>query len=940
MTTPLIMHVAVLAALWPFGGNDDRLNDVETIGSLQKQAIELPEVDQQEVDSRAALEQYRRYLELPEGDPVTRLEAMRRLGDLNLEVGEEENVYNPDYQSEMVFHDDAIVLYEQLLERHGDYGKADQVLYQLARAYESAGRPEQALVTLDRLVADFPASAFIDEGQFRRGEILFVRKDFFAAGQAFAAVVAAGPASTYYEQSLYKFGWAQFKQAEYDQSINAFLDLLQRRLSAVDASGTLREAEVLEAMSRPERELVDDTLRVLGLTFSYMDGPATIDSYLSARDGKDSAYLLYDSLGSLYLSKERYLDAAAAYEGFLQREPFHAEAPAVSQQVIAAYREGRFPSLVLDAKQAFVQAYGLESDFWSFHEVAARADVIEPLKANLTDLAQHDHAEAQKTGSPAAYARAADWYKRYLNYFPTDPDSAQRSFLLGEILMETQSYAEASTYYVRAAYDYPGYAKAAEAAYAGLLAARAHLKGLAGEVRAEWQDRQLRQALRFATAFPAHEQSAPVLSDAAENYFAAGELDEALVVAGAVLTRTTAPTPELKRVAWTVVGHSHFDSQHYPRAERAYLELRTLGGTPQLAGAELDDRIAAAIYRQAEAARAAGDVNTAVNEFLRVDGFAPRSPLRITATYDAATLLVNAAQWELAVEILKRFRSAYPNDPLNAEVTQKLAVAYQQSGAAAESAREYERVAALADVSDAVQREARWNAAELYEQAGDVSNARRGWKQFVRDFPEPLAESIEVRQKLADLAREQGDPIDRTDWLQSIINVDAKAGGQRTLRTRTLAAQASLELAEPKLVAFRSVVLSAPLAESLKLKKKRMEDALAAFDAAAAYEVADVTTVATFRVAEIYQQLGADLMASERPTGLSADELEQYDILLEEQAFPFEEKAIELFEVNAGRAQAGVYDEWVAKSFDELAGLMPARYAKFEKAENYVAGLL
>ncbi|MEE4185398.1 MAG: tetratricopeptide repeat protein, partial [Gammaproteobacteria bacterium] len=863
MTNPALIHLIMLSWLWPFGGGDgERASAGETIGDLQRKAIEIPVAEPQAVDQRAALEQYRQYLESPDGDPVTRLEAMRRLGDLNLEVGEAASIEDSAYQQEMAFHKDAILLYEQLLERQSDYSKADQVLYQLSRAYESAGQPEQALVTLDRLVRDFPASRYLAEAQFRRGEILFVRKDYFGAAEAFAAVVAVGPQSAYFEQSLYKYGWAEFKQAEYDRSIHAFLDLLNLRLQAAgaDASAPRAESEALERMTRAERELVDDTLRVLALTFSYMDGPATIDTYLSARGGRDSTYLLYDSLGSLYLSKERYLDAAAAYAGFVQREPFHALAPAVSLQVIESYKAGRFPGLVLEAKQTFVEAYGLESDYWSFHDVALRDDVIAPLKANLTDLAQYDHAQAQQTGAAESYARAADWYKRFLAYFPTDPESAQRSFLLGEILMETGSYAEASGYYVRAAYDYPGYERAAESAYAGLLAAREHLKGLTGAGRADWQAQQLAQALRFATRFPAHPQSAPVLTDAAENYFNAGELDEALVVAGAVINRAVPASAELTRVAWTVAGHSHFDSQQYPRAERAYRELRNLGGTELLAGAALDDRIAAAIYRQAEAAEAAGDVNTAVNQFLRVDAAAPRSPLRVTATYDAATLLVNAAQWELAVEVLQRFRNAYPEHPLNAEVTQKLAVAYQQSGAAGAAAREFEQVAVLAGVSAEVEREARWNAAELYEEAGDIAAARRVWKSFVREFPQPLAEVMEVRQRLADLAQAAGDSVDRNDWLLSIIQADARAGAERTLRTRTLAARASLELAEPKRLAYASVKLTAPLADSLKLKKARMEAALDAYNAAAGYEVADVTTVATFRIAEIYQHLGADLM--------------------------------------------------------------------------------
>ena len=108
---------------------------------------------------------------------------------------------------------------------------------------------------------------------------------------------------------------------------------------------------------------------------------------------------------------------------------------------------------------------------------------------------------------------------------------------------------------------------------------------------------------------------------------------------------------------------------------------------------------------------------------------------------------------------------------------------------------------------------------------------------------------------------------------------------------------------------------------------------------AAEYGVAEVTTAATFRLGEVYQQFGADLMDSERPGDLDADALEQYDILLEEQAYPFEEKAIALFQANTDRAADGVYDEWVQKSFEAMASLMPARYAKVERSEDVVTAL-
>ena len=125
----------------------------------------------------------------------------------------------------------------------------------------------------------------------------------------------------------------------------------------------------------------------------------------------------------------------------------------------------------------------------------------------------------------------------------------------------------------------------------------------------------------------------------------------------------------------------------------------------------------------------------------------------------------------------------------------------------------------------------------------------------------------------------------------------------------------------------------------MKLKKQLMEDVLKVYGDAAAYGVAEVTTASTFRLGEVYQQCSRDLMASERPGNLDAAALEQYDLLLEEQTFPFEEQAIDLFKANTARAADGVYDEWVQLSFNELASLMPARYAKTERSENVVTAL-
>jgi hypothetical protein len=101
------------------------------------------------------------------------------------------------------------------------------------------------------------------------------------------------------------------------------------------------------------------------------------------------------------------------------------------------------------------------------------------------------------------------------------------------------------------------------------------------------------------------------------------------------------------------------------------------------------------------------------------------------------------------------------------------------------------------------------------------------------------------------------------------------------------------------------------------------------------YGVAEFVTQASFLIGSVYATLSSDLMASERPLNLGAHELEQYELLLEEQAYPFEEKAIDIHEANARRSWAGVYDQWVRSSMESLALLLPARYGKTELLVRY-----
>jgi hypothetical protein len=318
---------------------------------------------------------------------------------------------------------------------------------------------------------------------------------------------------------------------------------------------------------------------------------------------------------------------------------------------------------------------------------------------------------------------------------------------------------------------------------------------------------------------------------------------------------------------------------------------------------------------------------------------APTSTVRANADFDAGALLITEKQWDRAIAVLEQFRRSFPQSPLQPDVTRKLAVAYAESNHPGAAAQEFERIAATPAEGPDVQREATTRAAELYEQAGNLPKSQAMLETFVKRFPQPLNPAMEARNRLSQIAAASGDFAARDAWLRDMVAADRAAGAQRTDRSRVLAARATLALAAPAREEFTRIKLVAPLKKSLAEKRKAMEAALKAYTQAADYQVADVTTAATYESAELYGQLSKDLLASERPTNLKKDELDQYNVLLEEQAFPFEEKAIKLHEINAARAKTGDYDEWVQKSYAALAQLNPGRYGKVEISEQLVESI-
>src|SRR5437879_4493598 len=294
--------------------------------------------------------------------------------------------------------------------------------------------------------------------------------------------------------------------------------------------------------------------------------------------------------------------------------------------------------------------------------------------------------------------------------------------------------------------------------------------------------------------------------------------------------------------------------------------------------------------------------------------------------------------WQGAVDVLEAFRTTFPENKLQLEATKQIAYAYRQSGQLSHAAGEYDRIASQSN-DPALRSEALLNSGDLYAQSNARDRALDAYVRYVNEFPKPVETAVETRVKVAEMYKAAHDETLYHQQLEEIVSADAGAGSERTVRTRTLAARSALVLAEQLYGDFVVVKLRQPFETSLQDKKQRMDAMIAALGRLVDYEIDEVTAAATYYMAETYSNFSRSLLESEQPADLKPADVEAFKNELDEAAFPFEEKAINVHEKNMELLHAGVFNSWTEKSLSRLTELMPGRYAKHETSSGFLGAI-
>lgn len=928
--------------------NEAFVIDVKTepkkIGDIKPAFIVYKDKPLPQVSINYVLKRYIKLFETAQS-PSVKIDALNRVNNLRAkyELDSKKLIIDPLKQSQVVLDS-----YDKIMDSGEFYQRMDELIYQTAKATQFVGNTEESVKRLKLLVGLYPRSLLVDESKFRMAEGYFALGDYENAAAQYKKLLAFSQSDYFHLQAQYKLAWSEYRL---DNLENAG----KMALKVLDTFPELNNALSVEAVPEDKQDLVEDNFRLLSTIFSKQEGSETLEEIQSLAGHKRYAYLLYDALFRFYLAKDRFQDAAKIAHAYTENYPtnFHAYQMALNE--IKSYRTGKFEIQEWKAKEHLVASFGLDTDYWQGlsdkQKLLVRPILVEHLlelahlyyvrmqTAYDLQLAQADNKSTKKNtlqskdASYHAFAKQSAEY--YLDLVAARENSRMNGgslYLAAEALFKAGEYKQSIEVYERAAYEQPGHADAIKAGYAAILT----YQNLAGTyqpkidpVNADLLNTSRRESVqRFAKYFPGAKQTPALLSGLAKEFYEEKDYETAEKVSREVLTKSNA-SADILYASGLINAHSNFELARYKAAELGYERL--LGFKREKDASILGERLAASIYKQAESESVIG---LSAELYLKAVDKVPNSSIAPQALYDASSQFLQVEKWRQAIAALSVFQQRFPKHPLYNDASDKLVFAYEKNKEPISAAEK------LVEIANTVNDKAKasnslYRAAEIYLENDFTNLALPLLADFIKKYPDQFGLVIEAYNLHIDYFAKQKDTAAKVAWQRKLVAFEKANKKIRTARSSSLAANAAFELTYVDLEKFEDIKLSLPLKKSLAKKKAALKTIVSQLEGLSEYQDSVIMSAATFQIASIYRTLARDILNSERPDSLNAMQLEQYDILLEEQAYPFEEQAMDIYEINIQKVAQGQYDKWIERTFDVMAQMNPTEYQRNLKVTPY-----
>ena len=871
---------------------------------LEIETERMIEIKSTRVEVARAYENFLRHF--GDRNPTFKAVALKRLGDLYLDMANQQYLQGmklyetkPEGPPPVVNYSKAIEIYEKVLKLEPGETENDQVLYSLARAYGEMGEGKEAFRYLNQLKMYNPESQHQQEVNFRIGEFYFSNGQYEMAAKSYKDVLSRQDLFLK-AKARYKLGWSYFELNEHERAIGAFFPLVQEKQSSL----------YWEAMT------------YLALSFQALGGPTFMSTYFKDNGHEAFEKDLYLMVGNQYFAHGKKELAVETYQTFVNLHRMHPMAPIFSSYIIEVYKKQDNPMAHQDEIVQWVETYHSKSAWHKENDQESRLRARPMHKEFLYHLGVSAHNIAQTQEDKEGYRAAIRWYREFLEEFPEEDETGKVRFLMADAHYAVGDYSDAGQVYEAIAYGQENREEKRRAAYAALLAYEKVNSPAAG-------DQFVELAAFFADHFPQHEGVPTVLIKAGEQLYDQKRYQEARNFFGRMLTRYHDHEKYSTVQKW--MAHSYMKDELYEEAERYYALVLSNPGIKKTAEQkELMELMASAIYKQGKRYQNNHQPRAAALHFQRVADEVPGSTIAAVTLFEAGEILESIEQPYEAIAAYQKLIHRYRYSDWVGQAWVRIGLIFESQGDRLKMAEAFEQAAQIVKETELKVR-LLWTAASEYESASQWHKSFVVYNTFSQSFPDH-PDTPEALLKTAMLQKKQGKTAEA--WVL-FERVEKRAPGTYQ------AGQAAFERAEAAFDELKSIHLVEPLDQNIKKKLDAMDQTVALYVHSAESQFFKVVTGSAHRLGEVFEHFRDALLKSEPPKELTQEQQEEYFFQLEEQAYPFEEKAVEAYETNIHRIRNAkeYYGEWVKKSYERLAELRPALYRRPERAERIISEL-
>ncbi|WP_156498809.1 tol-pal system YbgF family protein [Oleiphilus sp. HI0079] len=954
MSLVVVPHVAANES---FTVNFGEGVEAKKIGDLRPKVLALTKKPVPDVSIEYVMKRYRALFENA-STPEVRIEALDRLNSLSASFGinEAKLTVDPYVQAEVILD-----TYQSIVDSGETYQRMDELLYQTAKATAFTGDVLESIKRLELLVGLYPKSPLVEEALFRLAENYFDLAEFSRAKEFYVKLLKSTKAPRLRAFSEYKLAWTHYRLERegdallslsglFDQYPGVYNSLFTTDLEIIPFKPNAYRGFDLPA----EPGLLSDGMRLLALLNQNGDRIANIKSTAEKLGGANREPIVLRALVDQFGTKQRFFDAARLIEAYAEGATLDKALFNYSLRAVQLYAQGGHTIESWKAKANLVDRFGIRSEFWARSDAQTKNAIRDDLIVVVGELAhlnfvrmQESEVKDQRTVQQAK--KAASYYLQLAALKPNTVESYEAMYLAAQALETSGQTAKAGELYATAAYSGLAHQYQAKSAYAAFYLASG--RGVGGSDTAEeWSETRFELAQKYLSAFPGHDAAATTALATASAYVSSGNEESATRLFESYDAFTNAEPNQRLAAAISLAGLYYNGAEEYAgfyRAEQQYLAADQLArsiikaqeiegdsdvsksqriAVTESARRSIDDISNGIANSRFKLAELAETPEQSIEHYASIFDAFSQHPLAPDAAFNGASVAVQNKRWAQGAAMHQVFLEAFPSNKLTEISRQQLIVSLEMLGRTQEAADELMvQARLLVDKDRTLSANSAYSAAGYYAANDFPLLARESYEWLLRSHPERPELAVEALSFMVDQA-EPGSAESRSASERLVSYVEENKLDDE--RSASLAAVNALRIASVERDAFNAMSISQPFKSSLKKKTAALNRCTEAYKRVVKFGIAEYTNAARFEMGDIYQGLAHAIMDSERPSGLSALEQEQYAILLEEQAIPIEEEAIALHEQNVKTRGNNRADEWISASYAALARLNPSLYAR------------